>query len=384
MRIAVMLRTLEEKGGIGVYSRNLVETLLDLDARNHYDLLYSSAAQRGRYAHRPNVTEHVLESRSKALWDQAAVPRACRKLRPDVLLHPKFTVPLLTSVPTVMVLHGADWFLPDAAQFYGRLDRAYMHVFMPLYLRKARVAISVSQLTTDDFERIFALPPNKVRTVYFGPARHFRRVTDPAALEAVRQKYGLPERYILTLSRVGGNSERKNIRGVLDAYAQLHAEIPHKLVVGGLDCVRFRDEYQIPDTGWGRDVIFPGWLDQADLPAIYSASELYLYPSNQEAFPIPLTEAMACGTPIVTSRVNGLAEIAGAAALLANPQDPDEIAGAVRQILGDPSVRARLVEAGIERSSIFSWEACARRTLEILTEVGAGAEAVAAVPGRSA
>jgi glycosyltransferase involved in cell wall biosynthesis len=384
MRIAVMLRTLEEKGGIGVYSRNLIESLLDLDARNHYDLLYSSAAQLGRYAHHPNVTEHVLAARSKALWDQLAVARACRKLRPDVLLHPKFTVPLLTGVPTVMVLHGADWFLPDAAQFYGRLDRAYMHVFMPLYLRKAKVAISVSQLTTDDFERIFPLPPNKVRTVYFGPARHFRRITDPAALDAVRQKYGLPERYILTLSRVGGNSERKNIRGVLDAYAQLHGEIPHKLVVGGKDCVRFRDEYQIPDTGWGRDVIFPGWLDQADLPAIYSASDLYLYPSNQEAFPIPITEAMACGTPIVTSRANGLEELAGPAALLVNPKDPDEIAAAVRQILGDPSVKARLVAAGLERSRVFSWDACARRTLEILTEVGAGAAATAAVSGRSA
>ena len=382
MRIAVMLRTLEEKGGIGVYSRNLIETLLELDTHNHYDLLYATAGQLGRYAGRPNVTEHVLAVRSKALWDQMAVPRICRKLRPDVLLHPKFTVPLLTSVPTVMVLHGADWFLPDAAQFYGRLDRAYMHVFMPLYLRKAKVAISVSQLTTDDFERIFPLPPNKVRTVYFGPARHFSRITDRAALDAVRQKYALPERYILTLSRVGGNSERKNIRGVLDAYAQLHGQIPHKLVVGGKDCARFREEYRIPDTGWGLDVVFPGWLDQADLPAIYSASDLYLYPSNQEAFPIPITEAMACGTPIVTSRANGLEELAGPAALLVNPKDPDDIAGAVRQILGDPAVKARLVAAGLERSRVFSWEACARRTLEILTEVGGGA--AAAMSGRGA
>jgi hypothetical protein len=189
------------------------------------------------------------------------------------------------------------------------------------------VAISVSQLTTDDFVRIFDLPPGKVRTVYFGPARHFHRVDDAPALAAVRHKYQLPERFIFTLSRVGGNSERKNIRGVLDAFARLHGEFPHKLVVGGKDCVRFRDEYSIPSDGWGRDVIFPGWLDQADLPAIYSASDVYLYPSNQEAFPIPLTEAMATGTPIVTSRVNGLEEIAGPAALLVDPRNPDEIAG---------------------------------------------------------
>ena len=273
MRIAVMLRTLDEKGGIGVYSRNLIETLLDLDVRNHYDLLYRDPAQLGRYAARPNVAEHVLAARSKALWDQWAVPRACRRLGAELILHPKFTVPLLAAVPTVMVLHGADWFLPDAAQFYTRLDRAYMRVFMPRYLAKAAVAISVSQLTTDDFVRIFDLPPGKVRTVYFGPARHFGRVTDPLRLAEVRRRYGLPERYIFTLTKVGGGG-RKNIGGVFEAYARLHGRVPHRLVVGGKDCERFRAEYGIPDDGWGRDVLFPGWLDQADLPAIYSASDL--------------------------------------------------------------------------------------------------------------
>jgi glycosyltransferase involved in cell wall biosynthesis len=273
-----------------------------------------------------------------------------------------------------MVLHGADWFLPDAAQFYTRVDRVYMHVFMPLYLRKAAVALSVSQLTTDDFVRIFRLPEGKVRTVYFGPARQFRRIADPEALTAVRRKYGLPERFIFTLSKLGGG-ERKNIRGVFDAYARLHGQVPHKLVVGGKDLERFRQDYAIPADGWGRDVIFPGYLDQADLPAIYSASDLYLYPSNQEAFPIPLTEAMACGTPIVTSNANGLEEIAGSAALLVDPRDPGQIAAAVLNVLTDPSLAARLAAAGLERSHTFSWETCARRTLEILAEVAGPARA---------
>jgi len=118
-------------------------------------------------------------------------------------------------------------------------------------------------------------------------------------------------------------------------------------------------------------VLFPGWIDQADLPAVYSASELYLYPSNQEAFPIPITEAMACGTPIITSRANGLEEIAGSAALLVDPHNADEIAGAVRSVLLDPGLKARLAAAGLERSRTFSWDACARRTLEILEEVAA-------------
>jgi len=369
VRVGIMLRTLDEKGGVGVYTRNLLRTLLELGERHEFVLFYRNADHVGEFDGRANVHEQVIRAPNKAVWDQLAIPRACRRHEIDVLLHPKFTLPLATSVPSVMVLHGADWFLPDAARFYSRADRAYMRVFMPLYLRKAAAVISVSQLTTDDFERIFRLPPGKVRTVYFGPADQFRAVPDATRCEEVRRKYGLPQRFILTLAKLKGD-ERKNLRGILGAYQRIHGTVPHKLVVGGLGCERFRVDYDLPSDGWGGDVIFPGYLDQADLPAVYRLSELFLYPSNQEAFPIPLTEAMACGVPIVTSRVNGLQEIAGDAAVLVDPRDPDDIAAGVRRVFADPGLRARLSAAGLERSQQFSWEACGRRTLEILESVG--------------
>lgn len=378
MRIAIMLRTLDERGGIAIYSENLVSALLDCDSADRFVLLYRNAAHVGRFGARPNVEELVLGNRSKALWDQLSVPRACRLHGVDVLLHPKFTVPLLTRVPSVMVLHGADWFLPEAARFYGRLDRIYMRMFMPLYLRRAAAVISVSRLTTDDFERIFGLASGRITTVYFGPARHFRRVDDPDAIAAVRRRYQLPERFILTLSKSGGG-ERKNIRGLLAAYARLHGRVPHKLVVGGQGCDRFRVDYGIPDDGWGRDVVFPGWLDQNDLPGVYSASDLFLYPSNQEAFPIPVTEAMTCGTPVVTSAANGLEELAGDAAILVDPADPEAIASAALRVLTDNGLAGRLRTAGIDRSRLFSWDACARNTLAILRQ--AAAHATRARPG---
>jgi glycosyltransferase involved in cell wall biosynthesis len=119
--------------------------------------------------------------------------------------------------------------------------------------------------------------------------------------------------------------------------------------------------------------LFPGWIDQSDLPAIYSLADLYLYPSNLEAFPIPITEAMACGTPIITSRANGLEEIAGSAALLVNPDDPEEIADAVQRVLTTPGLQAELSAAGLERSRRFSWERCAKETLDILRGLAAAA-----------
>jgi glycosyltransferase involved in cell wall biosynthesis len=368
MRIAVMLRSLDEKGGIGVYTRNLIETVLSIDRVHEYLLLYRDSANIGRYARYPNVRERVVRAWGKALWDQVAVPLALHGARADVVLHPKFTVPLLSSLPSVMVLHGADWFLPDAAHFYTRLDRAYMHVFMPLYLRRAAVALSVSKLTTEHFNRIFRLPVGKIRTTYFGPASHFRRVRDADELRRVRERYALPDRFLLTLSKAAGG-ERKNIKGVFSAYERLHGTIPHKLVVAGKGCERFRDDYAVPRTGWGASVLFPGWIDQIDLPAVYTMSDLFLYPSNMEAFPIPITEAMACGTPIVTSAANGLREIAGEAALLVDPLDADAVADAVRRVLEDDLVRRRLEETALERSREFSWDSCARQTLAVLEEV---------------
>jgi len=154
----------------------------------------------------------------------------------------------------------------------------------------------------DNFNRLLKTPPEKVRTIYFAPARHFRRITDEVTLAKTRNRYGLPEKFILTLTKRKGDT-RKNFGQILKAYAAYHerTQEPYKLVVGGMDCHLFRQDYAIPSDGYGRDIYFPGWIDQMDMPAVFSLAELYLYPSNLEAFPIPLTEAMACGTPILTS-----------------------------------------------------------------------------------
>jgi glycosyltransferase involved in cell wall biosynthesis len=372
VRIGVMLRAYDEHGGVGVYTQNIIEELLRIDRRNEYVLFYQHRRNLGRFADHANVTERVLWAPETATWDQIVVPLACWRHAVDVLFHPKFTAPLLTRSRVVMTVHGAEWFFPDQARFYNWLTVWYLKTFMPLYLRKCSAVISVSQLTTAEFYQAFPqLPPDKVRTVYFAPARHFRRVGDPAELERVRAQYGLPNRFILTLTKRRGDG-RKNLQNLLQAYSRYHERTPNPipLVVGGKDCHLFRPEYSIPTSGYGADVMFPGWLDQRDLPAIYSMADMYLYPSNLEAFPIPLTEAMACGAPIVTSDANGLREIAGDAAMLVDPEDPDAIAAAMARVLNDASLQQTLRERGLARSALFQWETCARETLAILEAVG--------------
>lgn len=365
-----MLRSMDEKGGVGVYTRNIVQELLQLDRKNEYILFYAHPSNLGSFAHYTNVTERWVKGSNKAVWDQIAIPRACRTEKIDVLFHPKFTVPLFAPCKAVMVVHGADWLVPEQAQFYTWWDVKHMQVMLPLYFRKSSVVISVSQETTDNFNRILKLPDGKVQTIYFAPARHFKRITDPEILQTVKTRYNLPEKFILTLTkRKGGN--RKNLGQVFKAYARYHAQTnnPHQLVIGGKDCHLFRAEYSIPTGGYGRDILFPDWIDQADMPAVFSLASLYLYPSNLEAFPIPLTEAMACGTPILTSNVNGLKEIAGDAAILMDPSDTESIANGITQILSDSSVSEALSRKGLERSRLFTWDLCAQNTLAVLERV---------------
>lgn len=370
MRIGVMLRSIDEKGGVGVYTRNIIAELLKLDRNNEYLLLYRNPANIGLFSSYNHVTECLVRGTNKAIWDQVAIPYTCWKNKIDLIFHPKFTVPLMATCKTVMVVHGADWLIPEQAQYYSTWDVRYMRVMLPLYFKKASAVISVSQETTDNFNRLLQLPPGKIKTVYFAPGRHFQRITQQEILDDVRHRYGLPDRFILTLTKRKGDT-RKNFGQILKAYAEYHGHTPgpHKLVVGGKDCHLFREDYAIPADGYGGDIHFPGWIDQADMPAVYSLADLYLYPSNLEAFPIPLTEAMACGIPILTSNVNGLREIAGEAALFVEPTNTHEISTGIVRILSDPQLHASLARQGLERSSRFTWDACTRDTLALLEKV---------------
>jgi glycosyltransferase involved in cell wall biosynthesis len=372
MRIGIMLRSIDEKGGVGVYTRNIVRELLQLDSKNEYVLFYASWSNIGLFAGHKNVTELWVKGTNKAAWGQVAIPRACRRERIDVLFHPKFSVPLFAPCKVVMVVHGADWLVPEQAQFYPWWNVKYMQMLLPLYFRKCSAVISVSQETTDNFNRILKLPENKAQTIYFAPARQFKRITDLRELETVKARYNLPDQFILTLTKRQGDN-RKNLGQVFMAYACYHERTaqPHRLVVGGKDCHLFREEYALPMDGYGKDILFPDWIDQADMPAVFSLASLYLYPSNLEAFPIPLVEAMACGTPILTSNVNGLKEIAGDAAVLVDPDDTELIIGGMIQILSDPHLWESLSQKGLDRSRLFTWDLCAKNTLSLLERVAA-------------
>ena len=370
MRIGIMLRAYEERGGVGVYARNVTRHLLRHGSAHEFFLYFCKPDSLGAYDEFANATARYLPSRGKFVWDQLQVPRQFRRDRLDVLFHPKFTEPLGCARRSVMVLHGAGWFIPETRRYWSRTTRAYARVMMPVYCRLAGAVIAVSGITRQVFLERLGVSPDKITTVYFAPGEQFGATPSAEQDAAVRQKHALPARYILTLSG-GDRAERKNFAAILDSFRRVHAECPCSLVVAGRGCENFRSRYAIPEEGWGRDVVFTGWVDQSDLPVLYRRASVFLYPSNMEAFPIPVTEALASGAPIVTSNAYGLKELAGDAALLVDPSSPEEIAAAVLRLLADETLRAELAGRASARSKLFDWDACAASTLSILERVGA-------------
>jgi len=362
MRIGVMLRAIDEKQGIGIYTQHLMEELLPMDNQNEYVLFYRNENFLGRHAHHPHVTEHLIKAPHKLIWDQIKIPAAARREGLDLIFHPKFTVPFMTTRKTVMTIHGASWFVrPDL--YPNKLDIAYIKAVMPLYCRKADFIISNSDLTTNDFIRILKVPREKIRTVRLGTSEHFKVIENQDKLDAAREKYKLPEKYILSVIKY---DPRKNFENLIAAFRLLRKRIPCKLVVTGLGCDKYIEEYGMKDDGIIDDVNFLGWVDQEDLPAIYNMARCMFFPSVYEEFGIPSAEAMACGCPPVVSTTGALPEIVDNAGLTIDPFNPEEMADALERIYTDDELYRKQRGLSIERAKIFTWERCARETLEVL------------------
>ncbi|MBN2301623.1 MAG: glycosyltransferase family 4 protein [Lentisphaerae bacterium] len=363
-RIGVMLRAMDERQGIGIYSTNLIDKLLAIDQTNEYVLFYGNPSFYGRYAQYNNVKETVVPVRNKALWDQIIIPGMAKRENLDLLFHTKFTVPFLANCKTVMTIHGASWFVHP--HLYKRLDIMYIRAMMPLYCRKADLILSNSQLTTNDFVQLLHVPREKIRTIPLGTDNSFRVIEDQSALERIKAKYRLPEKFILSVIK---HDPRKNFKNLIAAFRILRARIPCKLVVIGIGCEKYIDEYRLRDDRICDDVLFTGWVEHTELPAFYNLATCMFFPSVYEEFGIPSCEAMACGCPPVVSNTGALPENVGDAGITVDPFKPKEMADALEKLYNDESLRAEYAAKCLVRAKYFTWERCAGDTLEALHSI---------------
>lgn len=363
MRIGIMLRHYEQQeGGVKVYTKRVLPLLFTLGSQHQYVLIYQNPKLIGTYAGYSNVEEVATTLPGTVTWDQLAVPRVARQKRVDLIFNPKFTVPFFTRAKTAFVLHGSEWFV--IPEHFKRYDQFYFNRMVPLYCRHADAFIAVSNAVKADVVKYVGVDPNKVAAIHNGfDPNVFQPVQDEARLQAVRQKYRLPEKFILWAGQI---ESRKNISRLLQAFAKIKNEVPHHLLLAGALRWSSGTELQvIRELGLAERICQPGWIEHADLPAVYCLADQFAFPSLYEGFGIPLLEAMACGCPIVTANTCAPPEVCAGAARLVDPLNVDEIAAAMREVLLDPALRARMRARGIERAKDFGWEKCAREILAL-------------------
>ena len=368
---------LTQGGGIGRYTRELIRALVAEAPHNHYTLFSArppavlpvadSLPVAPNVAHRPAPVDERWLYR---LWYRAGVPLPVQLFtgRIDLFHSPDFVLPPVRGdVPTLLTVHDLS-FVHYPATFPAKLV-AYLNRVVPRSVARASHILADSESTRRDLAAVWRVPDDKVTVLHSGVNERFRPVTDAATLGAVRARYGLGDRpYVLT---VGTVQPRKNYELLVRAFRSVAESLPHALVIaGGRGWLSNGLRAEIDRQGLAERVLLPGFVDDADLPALYSAADLFVFPSLYEGFGLPLLEAMACGVPVISSDASSLPEVAttgGAttggepAALLLSPGDEAAWTAAMLRLLGDAAARQPLIEAGRAQVGRFTWGRAARQ-----------------------
>jgi len=399
------------KTGVEWYSYHLIEQFKKLDRRHQY-FLYTNKPLTGALAIcPPNFKEVRLKWPIPRSWTIGRLSWEMKfgKYRPDVLFVPAHTLPLLNPKKSVVTIHdiGFEHF-PEA---YHWADKLYHKLIIQIIKRAANKIIAPSDFTKNDLIKTYHLAPEKIAVIHNGyDNQKYRRLDSVIPAQAcpacnigagicdtksvnlstdsgqprsrvasgmteartyLKTKYQIDFPYILFIGRL---ELKKNIPRLVEAFGLFkarHPQSPHKLVLVGTKGLTFNlVAAQIKKFHLEKDIIMPGWVGDDDLPLFLNCADLFAFPSLFEGFGIPILEAMACGCPVICSNTTSLPEVADGAALMFDPTDTEAMATALEKMLTAEdcqNTKEKLIIAGLARANHFSWEKCARETLEALT-----------------
>jgi glycosyltransferase involved in cell wall biosynthesis len=304
---------------------------------------------------------------ARAFWEQTYVPLEVRRLDPDVYHSPNYILPAATRCPSIVTIH-------DVAFLDRSVHRLRSHLYLTacslIALRKAARVVCVSNYTAEQLKARFGWVRDKVRVIGEGVDDHFAPC-DAVSIEAFRRNHGVSAPYLVF---VGTLEPRKNLTRLLRAFelAVTRHHLPHDLVIVGAPGWKTGPVRAAYDRSSVRDRIrFVGYVADLELPAAYSGADALAYPSLHEGFGLPPLEAMACGTPVITSNTTALAEVAGPAAVTVDPTDVDALSDAIASVLSDDVQRRRLRDRGLRHVTQFRWDATADQMLGLYREAAA-------------
>ncbi|PIS07148.1 hypothetical protein COT79_00790 [Candidatus Berkelbacteria bacterium CG10_big_fil_rev_8_21_14_0_10_43_14] len=360
--------------GFGVYTWGYLKAFTKIADKEKYDLIVlvpkKPAITLGgavRFVECPLANDTPI---NKILWEQRAIPAACKKYDVD-LLHSMYpaTVIFDKGIPQLTSIHDATpWHFAEHSQ---GLAVKLLHRYSVWSNKKADRVVSVSNYGKYDVEQIFGIPKGKIDVVYNGVDNRYREHCTQAGKERIRAKYNLPEKYIFY---IGGFEVHKNVRRLFQSFARASSEIKHDLVIAGgvFSKARpavYKDYFDLPkliaNYKLEKRVHMIGVVPEEDLPALYQASSLYIMPSLAEGFNLPLVQAFACKVPTISANTPATGEIAGHASYLVDATNIEAMAAAIVRLLHDKKRQNELITEGIVRQKQFTWENAAERMLAL-------------------
>jgi len=365
-----------KKHGMDMVALELIRNLQIIDQENEYFIFVKPDSDSGCL--QPTDNFHIIELNGGPYpwWEQVALPRAALKYGCELLHCTSNTAPAKTSVPLIVTLHDIIYLesislLKKGGTWYQKIGNMYRRFVVPRVVANSTRIITVSHFEKNRIREFFGFPPADPRLVaiYNGVGEHFKPVSDEQERERIRNKYKLPEDYFFFL---GNTDPKKNTKGVLKAFSDYlkSGNSPVKLVM--LDYERSALDLLLTEIG-DRELInhihLTGYVVNTDLPAIYSMSRLFLYPSLRESFGIPMLEAMRCGVPVITSDTSSMPEVSGNAALIVNPYNSEEITSGMIRLMKEPDLRNDLIQKGFGQSEKFSWNSMAKEVLQLYQEL---------------
>jgi glycosyltransferase involved in cell wall biosynthesis len=368
MKIGIDIRCLMEPhySGISEYTYNLLDQLFRIDDKNQYFLFYNTtrAINLPDFKY-PNVIFKGFRYPNKIFnlalrfLKIAAIDKLIGGV--DVFLIPNFLfLNLSGDCKKILIVHDLSFDLYP--QFFTFKRRLWHKLIGPKDLcRSADLVIAISENTKNDIIRLYGLDPKKIKVIYPGISPSFFQNIDPGEKQRIRDKYNLPEHFVFYL----GNLEpRKNVESLILAFGQVKDE-SLSLVIAGSHAWKYKNIYKIWQNSPAKKRIkFLGYVDSADKPALYAAASMFVYPSIYEGFGLPPVEAMACGTPVISSFNSSLVESVATAGLLIDPNNLSDIARAIDQLMADQALKDSLIAQGRIQSSKFRWEDAARDILD--------------------
>jgi glycosyltransferase involved in cell wall biosynthesis len=358
MRIGIDAHTIgQRKTGNETYVRNLIRELSD---RRDPDLEYV-------FYHLEGVETPPWRGQSRVVAGNPLVriplsfPLALRRDRVDVA-HFQYVMPPVSPCRSVVVIHDISY--EDHPEYFSRVEAQRMKWSIRGSARRAAHVLTLSEFSKDQIVERYRVAPERV-TVTPAAASSAFRVLPPSAVDEALQRLGVRRPYVVA---VGNVQPRKNLERLMRAYARLRRadRIPHELVLVGQPAFKGS---AILETARALDieafVKHTGYVAESDLVALYNGADVFAYPSLYEGFGLPIVEAMACGTPVITSNVTSLPEVAGEAAVLVDPQSEDDIAAALDRLANDPGRRDRLRALGAARARTFTWRRMAEETVGV-------------------